>query len=261
MHRLRPSNEDDDGANSDDILDDEHIVVTKDMLDDVLGTRIGGKSKIDNDSEVHGDGHHINSTEAVTIGREVWSKCIDSETTTQPHFIFGEENVKKSLLAAQQSRRKETKFGARSADTGRAEREAAVSNRKQATREDVQEWLDALKVRSRKDGRLFVNAKQFEAVAHVAHQVQKELPGRRISVVPKSAEPLRWVVHGGPGTGKSHVVKDVIKDELFDQVCHWQQGLDYQVVALQAVMADLLKGDTIHHACGIPVRKKTQATK
>ena len=64
------------------------------------------------------------------------------------------------------------------------------------------------------------------------------------------------MVHGGPGTGKSHVVRDVIKAELFNQILHWQQGLDYQVIALQAVMADLLKGDTIHHACGIPVRKK-----
>ena len=29
--------------------------------------------------------------------------------------------------------------------------------------------------------------------------------------------------------------------------------VEYQVVALQAVMADLLGGDTIHHACGIAV--------
>ena len=63
-------------------------------------------------------------------------------------------------------------------------------------------------------------------------------------------------MHGGPGTGKSHVVKRVVKEELFDQILHWQQGLDYQVIALQAVMADLLNGDTIHHACGIPVHKK-----
>ena len=33
-------------------------------------------------------------------------------------------------------------------------------------------------------------------------------------------------------------------------------GVEYQVVALQAVMADLLGGDTIHHACGIPVFKR-----
>ena len=98
-------------------------------------------------------------------------------------------------------------------------------------------------------------AGEFKAIAVVAKQVIKELPSRE-GIMRADTDPLRWVVHGGPGTGKTHVVRDVIKNELFDQVLHWQQGLDYQVIALQAVMADLLKGDTIHHACGIPVRKK-----
>ena len=137
----------------------------------------------------------------------------------------------------------------------RAEREAALAQRPQPTKEDVQEWLDALKHRKRSDGRLYVNAKQFEAVAKEAQRVCEELPNR-LGAPPSISQPLRWVVHGGPGTGKSHVVRDVIKNELFDQVLHWQQGLDYQVMALQAVMADLLTGDTIHHACGIPVRRK-----
>ena len=137
----------------------------------------------------------------------------------------------------------------------RADREAILSSRPQATREDVQEWLHALESRMGEDGRLFLNSQQYVAVAKVATKVMEELPNRRGAWLP-SSEPLRWVVHGGPGTGKSHVVKRVIKDELFNQLLHWQQGLDYQVIALQAVMADILEGDTIHHACGIPVRKK-----
>ena len=76
------------------------------------------------------------------------------------------------------------------------------------------------------DGRPFVNLEQYTAVSKVASQVMQELPNREGSWSLFS-EPLRWVVHGGPGTGKSHVVKKVIKDELFNQVLHWQQGLDY----------------------------------
>ena len=68
------------------------------------------------------------------------------------------------------------------------------------------------------------------------------------SGVPMS-DPLLWLVHGSPGTGKSEVLKLVKK--LFLEVCGWQIGLDYQIVALQAVMAQLLGGDTIHHALGI----------
>ena len=33
----------------------------------------------------------------------------------------------------------------------------------------------------------------------------------------------------------------------------WNTSVEFQVVALQAVMADLLQGDTIHHAFNIPV--------
>ena len=257
IHRLRPGNNDEDAmANSDDMVEDEEVCVTKDMLDNVLETRIGGKATKNNDLDVMGDGHHMNSSEAVELGRDIWSKegCTSGDTT-QPIYRFDEAEVKKSLQNAKTSRNKENKFVAHFSAETRTEREAVLSNRKQATKEDVKEWLEALQNRRRGDGRMFVNADQFAAVANVAQQVRRELPGRD-GCTPLPSEPLRWVVHGGPGTGKSHVVRDVIKHELFDQILHWHQGLDYQVIALQAVMADLLKGDTIHHACGIPVRKK-----
>ena len=69
-------------------------------------------------------------------------------------------------------------------------------------------------------------------------------------------EPLRWCVHGGPGTGKSHIIK-ILKEELFEKVLHWNMGAEFQIVAFQAVMADLLGGDTIHHALNIGIYGKT----
>ena len=59
-------------------------------------------------------------------------------------------------------------------------------------------------------------------------------------------------MHGGPGTGKTHVIK-LLKEELFGQVLKWNIGVEFQVVAFQAVMADLLGGDTIHHALNISI--------
>ena len=56
-------------------------------------------------------------------------------------------------------------------------------------------------------------------------------------------------MHGGPGAGKSMIIK--MLKELFRDVCGWQMGLEFQVAALQAVMAQQLGGDTLHHACGI----------
>ena len=62
-------------------------------------------------------------------------------------------------------------------------------------------------------------------------------------------EPLRWV-HGGPGTGKSYTI-NLRRHELFEKVLGWKQGVQYQVVTFQAVMAEALEGDTIHHAFGL----------
>ena len=62
-------------------------------------------------------------------------------------------------------------------------------------------------------------------------------------------EPLLWLLHGLPGTGKSEVLK--LCKTLFTEVCGWSMGLEYQMVALQAATAQLLDGGTIHHACGI----------
>ena len=258
IHRFRPDDDGEDGlANPDDLVEDEDVCVTRDMLDEVLDTRIAGKTRANDDLDVLGDGHHMNSSEAVELGRDICTlSAADDGSATRPVFDFKEPDVKRSMQSAKQSRSKEQKFGEHTKVESRDAREAALSHRQQATREDVAEWLQALKVRTREDGRrLYVNAAQYEAVAKVAKKVQEELPNR-VGAAPAPSDPLRWVVHGGPGTGKSHVVRDVIKNELFDQVLHWQQGLDYEVIALQAVMADLLKGDTIHHACGIPVRKK-----
>ena len=65
----------------------------------------------------------------------------------------------------------------------------------------------------------------------------------------QTTDPLIWCLHGGPGTGKSYVL--LLITELFRDVLGWSQGIDYQKVALQAVMAEQIDGDTIHHALGI----------
>ena len=211
MHRLRPCDEDEDGAaNPDDMVEDEDVYVTKDMLDEVLDTRIGGKARQNNDTDEIGDGHHINSNEAVGLGRDIWAKVDDTASnTTQPTFSFDQEKLQQSLQSAKTSRGKENKFATHGNAQTRADREATLSHRYQATQEDVQKWMDELASRRHSDGRSYVNAKQLEAIAKVAHKVMADLPNRQ-GIMPEPSRPLRWVLHGGPGTGKTHVIKDVI---------------------------------------------------
>ena len=66
-------------------------------------------------------------------------------------------------------------------------------------------WLAALPHRKNDKGRALVNAEQLEAVHVVATRVKEQIPD------PTAGEPLRWLLHGGPGTGKSHAIKQVQK--------------------------------------------------
>ena len=95
------------------------------------------------------------------------------------------------------------------------------------------------------------NPEQKEFCQIVAERVAAEL---RVELRSNEArgddEPLRWVLHGGPGTGKSYIL-NLIRHGLFETVLGWKQGVQYQVVTFQAVMAEALEGDTIHHAFGL----------
>ena len=44
-----------------------------------------------------------------------------------------------------------------------------------------------------------------------------------------------------------------MKRELFENILQWNVNVEFQTVAFQAVMADLLGGDTVHHALNIGV--------
>ena len=59
-------------------------------------------------------------------------------------------------------------------------------------------------------------------------------------------------MHGGPGTGKFHVIQ-IFKTEWFEHILTHQNAEYFHIVDLQAAMADLLGGDAIHHALNLPV--------
>ena len=108
--------------------------------------------------------------------------------------------------------------------------------------QNIRQWLKTL--HSPK-----CNAEQRSFCQQVAERVITEMQEDTYEpTTDQVSEPLRWALHGGPGTGKSYTLNLVRKDE---QLLGWQQGIHFQVVTLQAVMAEQLDGDTIHHALGL----------
>ena len=105
------------------------------------------------------------------------------------------------------------------------------------------------------------NIDQKDIVRRVVEQIindSKFLADRR------RRRPQQFIrlLHGGPGTGKSHVIK-TLKEKMFEAELGWTAGVDFQIGAFPAVNADNIDGDTLHHALGLQpfgARKKTGAT-
>ena len=104
----------------------------------------------------------------------------------------------------------------------------------------IDDWLDGARCK--------VNAEQFKFLQLVADRLAVEfnLKDPESSLRTAGAEPLRYLLHGPPGTGKSHALRLV--EELFILV-GFKKGIDFQALAFQAATAADSGGDTIHFAC------------
>ena len=91
-------------------------------------------------------------------------------------------------------------------------------------------WLGSERVQSG------LNAKQLELLRVVVERVLVELelvpPDHEIAL--RRAEPLAWLLHGPPGTGKSHVLKFL--RELFEEQLGYAQGIDYEARASSGLL-------------------------
>ena len=258
VHRVRPQNDDLDDAHSSDMASDEELEVSHEHLKEALETRVGGKARTaaeeTSDLKVEGQAsHHVNSSSRIDIAQAVWGSS--GQGTNLPCFV-PVTKLDEVLDAARKSQRREKSLHGLMHDA--TEREARLQELHTADSQAVQEWLVKVQRETDDQGKLLLNKEQFAFVKMVAERVMRELDCEGDDNL-DAGEPLRWLLHGGPGTGKSHAIK-VLKKGLFEGVLQWDMGMQFQIVALQAVMADLLEGDTIHHACGIPAfRKQAEA--
>ena len=229
IYRVRPDNE---GENSDDEDDATALVVTAEQLGEACQTQVPvteGESK-----KGKWASHRSLIVEAMEQANTFWKVC----TSGDRPMVTPWEGLDSSTLlkGVRQKARHERTQGHSGLVEPRVERKVVDVK---AKTEEVRGWAKSVS-----QGRC--NPKQAEVCAKVAEQIVGEMPLDGDT----TAEPLRWAVHGGPGTGKSYVL-NLIRKELFEKLLGWKQGAEFQVVTLQAVMASDLNGDTIHHAFGL----------
>lgn len=272
MHRIRPHTFDaEDDSSSLGCLEDEEFVVTDLDLEDALRTRIGGRApKRDNEEEEGtckkvGGGHYHNSEAAIERCQGVWGKR--SQPLAARRREFREPDQLKDILKAARASRTGSVTGESTGKKlkrrrGRSEESTDVDSGdgkveviRPASVDEVRSWFKALRVREREEGGLLLNDDQLAAMSSIVDQICAELQEKSETV----REPLFKVLHGGPGAGKSEVVKYIL--ELFRDVLRWKVGIEYHVGAFQAVMAEQLGGDTLHHIAGIQARQKKNGKK
>ena len=231
VYRVRPDNE---GENSDDEDDATELVVTPEKLVEACQTQVPlmeGESK-----KGKWASHRNLIVEAMEQANRYWK---ESASGQRPRVNPWEGADSKTLLKG--VRRKTVE-----ADRRQRHCDLVVEPHVQHKVVDIASKSKEIKGWAAGTARAGCNAKQADVCNMVAQQIVREMPLE----AGETAEPLRWAVHGGPGTGKSYVL-NLIRKELFETLLGWKQGEEFQVVTLQAVMAENLNGDTIHHAFGL----------
>jgi len=262
--RTRPDEEAEEHSEED--FSDEELVVDSHNFKEVVKTRMGSGAKKGvkqsadlgeqgHDSEEEGNQAAPGTKEAFDFAHSMWEvPHRDGKAERVQPCNVGPDELEKALAAASASQKLERTV---SYDFKDPTDPSLRANKKYSAR-DIWDWLE--KQRNRKDqaGKPAVRQAQMEMLQVVCQRMCDELAEDAAEATVRA--PLLWMLHGGPGTGKSEVLK--LCKELFRDVCGWQMGLEFQMMALQAVMAQLLDGDTIHHACGInpfPQKKDAKA--
>ena len=239
VYRVRPAVEGQE--NSDDDAADTALHVTPTELADALQTKLSSHGKRNQaDTKDATDGL---MAEALRTAEEVWAT--DRPATWQEEKTqnaWAQVPAEAAIRAAKQKQRNLAPSPMLGHEVTNPAVALGLSDAEKVQKIHV--WLHSLDSRE-------CNAEQQAFCRKVAERVLTEMQeDANQPATHEVSEPLRWALHGGPGTGKSYTL-NLVRRELFEQILGWQQGIHFQVVTLQAVMAEQLDGDTIHHALGL----------
>ncbi|CAE7251314.1 pfh1 [Symbiodinium natans] len=119
-----------------------------------------------------------------------------------------------------------------------------VTHQNRITADKLHTWLNSKKIQST------LNEQQKSFMQLIVNRILVEYnltPSNDTRL--QADEPLVWLLHGGPGSGKTHVLKCM--RALFQDVLGYVQGIDFETAAFQATNAADIRGKTLHASCGL----------
>ena len=246
-------------------IEDEPVAFDEEDLLEATLTHVKGSGKRQEEEETQGNGSQLDqedednarrgnamlydlTMEMLHISDKVWASAKEADggdlAMQQIHQAMMEaKSVQDHIQAKKAAQASRNRKPASSASSKRGQLvvgEPSVKHREPVTVDKLRQWLESDHVRRG------TNAKQHEFLELVVDRILVEagLLSPEESVR-QTNDPLVWLLHGPPGTGKSHVIGFV--RELFELI-GYDYGLDYEIVAFQAVNAADLQGKTIHGA-------------
>jgi len=133
---MRPRDDDSDGGNSQDIVSDEELEISRASLEDALATRVGGK-ETDGKEDDAGPTHFQNSTSAIAMNQSIWEAQLENDGAQVPSFIEPQA-LQEVLKAAKTSQKREHVYKDAAEDK---ETNPTLRQLLSATAHDVEMWL------------------------------------------------------------------------------------------------------------------------
>ena len=191
-----------DDSDSGESVPDIDLAVSSANLNEALATRIGGRrrnTEVEEEAFAAGEQDHFqNSQSAILRGETVYGPAV-------PHAAEGpRRSIKlKDIQAIKEAARKSRKCSDSIAKGGlppKVERPPSLVSSWAPTIAAIDKW-----VRQSPD-KYSLNKEQMSIIHIIAQRITQDLRDEQEHSIGTS-EPLVWLLHGRPGTGKTHVLK------------------------------------------------------
>ena len=220
---------------------------------DLVYQTLSGFATRDRDEGHIGFGRHA---ACIQMGCAMWQtpdlSATEKSRAAERYFDDGTfPDTKDSLAAAAAAVKLDTQRPVPFAD--RTQPFAHLSTREYGERMNI--WLDRVATEATPP-----TPEQLQVLRRVAARVLQEFRDEKVgeaiqqsaqdTVDDEAQEPLRGLVHGLPGTGKSRVIAWL--RSLFEDALGWTHGVEFMCVAFQNRMAAAIGGTTLHTGAGLP---------
>lgn len=198
----------------------------------VLPTKIGGDPR-----RKAGLTHFENSSQAFERVHLLWPECTEAfggHDSIRQHRWKDCSGWLNSLKKLRNNKRK------REVGEGREAVAGSMVCREAVLLQEAEAWMKEKAAHLNSQQRLVLQ----KHVERAVQEVQEERTAQK-----SKTWPLMLLVHGGPGTGKSAVIFALKK--FYVDVMKFEIGHEFLIGSLQASVAAMLGGETLHHIAGI----------